>query len=281
MKRITGQNFSSERALYALKNAQVDNCTFAGAEDGESAFKEAEGIIVKKCTFELRYPLWHTRSFSLLDSTMTQTCRAPLWYSKKGRLERITVEGPKALRECDDIKLCAVTAKSAEFGWRCRGVSAQDCTFESEYIFFGSRNLTLENITLKGKYSFQYVDGLHIKNADLDTKDSFWHAKNVLVENSTVRGEYLGWYSEKLTMKNCKIIGTQPFCYCKKLVLENCELIDCDLAFEYSDVKADTHGHIISVKNPRSGVIVADSVGEIIRERAVYKCRAEVKLRKD
>ena len=52
-----------------------------------------------------------------------------------------------------------------------------------------------------------------------------------------------------------------------------------DLSFEYSDVQADVVGHIDSVKNPRSGVIIADSVGEIIMGDAVMECTGEVKIR--
>ena len=44
---------------------------------------------------------------------------------------------------------------------------------------------------------------------------------------------------------------------------------DCDLAFEYSTVKADVKGYIPSVKNPRSGEIVADSIGEIILDQYI------------
>ncbi len=279
MKLIENQNFSSERALYALSDARVNNCSFSGAEDGESAFKESRNIEVSNCTFELRYPFWHTKNYHINDSTLTETCRAPLWYAKDGIIRRVTLNGPKALRECDEVELLETTARSAEFGWRCRGVSAEKCTFESEYIFFESRQIQMKNITLKGKYSFQYVENLNITDSELDTKDSFWHAKNVVVENSTVRGEYLGWYSEGLTMRNCKIIGTQPFCYCRGLVLENCEMIDCDLAFEYSDVTADVRGHIVSVKNPKSGSITADAIGEIIRGDAVYDCDCQVMVR--
>ena len=54
---------------------------------------------------------------------------------------------------------------------------------------------------------------------------------------------------------------------------------DTDLAFEYSDVEADVRGHIISVKNPKSGMIMADSVGEIIRENPVMECTGEVMVR--
>ena len=54
---------------------------------------------------------------------------------------------------------------------------------------------------------------------------------------------------------------------------------DTDLSFEYSDVEADVKGHILSVKNPRSGRIIADSVGEIISGDAVMECTGEVILR--
>lgn len=68
-------------------------------------------------------------------------------------------------------------------------------------------------------------------------------------------------------------------CYCKNLKLINCTMEDTDLAFEYSDVEADVQGHILSVKNPKSGRILADSVGEIIRGDAVMECTGEVILR--
>lgn len=42
---------------------------------------------------------------------------------------------------------------------------------------------------------------------------------------------------------------------------------------------ADVKGHIISVKNPKSGRIIADSVGEIIRGDAVMECTGEIILR--
>lgn len=279
MELIKNQTFSSERALYALTDTRVEDCTFAGEEDGESAFKEAKNVEAANCRFELRYPFWHTRAFTLSSSVMTETCRAALWYAEDGKISHLTLTGPKALRECERIEICDSSLVSTEFGWRCRDISAFDTSFESEYIFFMSERVRLEKIKLKGKYSFQYVNDLYIADSELDTKDSFWHAKNVTVENSTVRGEYLGWYSDGLTLKNCKIIGTQPFCYCTNLTLIDCEMVDCDLAFEYSDVNADIRGHIVSIKNPRSGTITADSVGEIIRGGAVYECVGEVIIR--
>ena len=54
------------------------------------------------------------------------------------------------------------------------------------------------------------------------------------------------------------------------LVLENCTFDPaCDRAFEYSTVNADIRGHIESVKNPASGIIIADSIGEIILDENI------------
>ncbi|MBR5444528.1 MAG: DUF3737 family protein, partial [Clostridia bacterium] len=87
-----------------------------------------------------------------------------------------------------------------------------------------------------------------------------------------VAGDYLGWYSDGLTLVRCRITGTQPLCYCNNLTLIDCTMgDDADLAFEYSDVQADIAGNIHSVKNPRSGRITADRIGEIILEDSIME----------
>ena len=99
------------------------------------------------------------------------------------------------------------------------------------------------------------------------------------VEDSVVRGEYLGWFSEGLTLVRCHIIGTQPLCYCKELKLIDCTMEGADFAFEYSDVDATVTGRIDSVRNPRSGRIVADEIGAYDLDRAVMECGAEIVVR--
>ena len=131
----------------------------------------------------------------------------------------------------------------------------------------------------KGKYSFQYCENVVIEDCILDTKDAFWESKNIVVKNSVVKGEYLAWYSENLTLINCKIIGTQPLCYCKNLTLIDCTMEDTDLSFEYSDVEATVTGHIHSVKNPASGHILADSIGQVILEDAVMETNCHIAVR--
>ena len=278
-KRIEGKNFDEERALYNEMHADVVRCNFAGPADGESVLKEARDITVSECTFSLRYPLWHVVGFQADSVTMDDKTRAPIWYAKHGVLSHCEIYGVKAVRECEDILVKECTIDSVEFGWKSSGLSLEDTTITSEYIFFDSSNVKLDHVTMKGKYSFQYVENLTIEDSILDTKDAFWHAKNVVVRNSTVKGEYLAWYSDGLTLINCRIIGTQLLCYCENLKLIDCTMEGTDLSFEYSDVQADIKGHIDSVKNPRSGVIAADSIGEIIRDNPVYPCTGEVIIR--
>jgi len=146
----------------------------------------------------------------------------------------------------------------------------------AEYAFLQTKGMELDHFTLHGKYSFQYVENAHITNSVLNTKDAFWHGKNITVENSIVRGEYLGWYSENLTLINCHISGTQPLCYCKGLKLINCTMEATDLSFEKSEVEATVSGHILSVKNPESGFITADTIGEIILD-AETPCKITVR----
>ena len=278
-KVIAHQQLDEERALYNLTHARVTHCDFSGPADGESALKEARDVVIEDCAFSLRYPLWHTHGFELRHSTMDEKTRAAIWYARDGIIADSRLGGIKAVRECQDIQLARCGIISQEFGWKCSGISLTDSSIESEYLFFDSRNVRLNNVHMKGKYSFQYVDGLVIEDSDLDTKDAFWHSRNATVRNSVVKGEYLAWYSDGLTLINCRIIGTQPLCYCTNLKLIDCEMIDTDLAFEYSDVDADLRGHVDSVKNPRSGRIVLDSVGDIIREDPVMPCTGEVILR--
>ncbi|MBO5176397.1 MAG: DUF3737 family protein [Lachnospiraceae bacterium] len=276
---VCGQVFDEERALYNIKNTEVKDCTFAGPADGESVLKETRNVLVKNCDFSLRYPLWHARGFELDNVTMDDLTRAAIWYSYDGVIKNTKMGGIKALRECENIRIEDSSAKSPEFGWRTKGLQISRSEMESEYFLFECKDVTIDELRMKGKYSFQYVENMTITNSYLDTKDAFWHGKNITVKDSVLKGEYLAWFAEGLTLINCKIIGTQPLCYCKDLKLINCTMEETDLSFEYSDVEAEVKGHIISVKNPKSGTIIADSIGEIIWDDPVMEVNGKVIIR--
>ena len=277
--QIKQRQFDEERALYNLTHADVTECIFAGPADGESALKEARDVALSGCSFSLRYPLWHVEGFTMDHCTMDTLTRAAIWYASNAIITDSTLGGIKAVRECKNVRLENCHIDSEEFGWKSSDITIRNSDIQAQYLFLDSCNVMLENVHMKGKYSFQYMENLTITDSVLDTKDAFWHSKNVTVKNSVVKGEYLAWFSEGLTLINCKIIGTQPLCYCKDLKLIDCTMEQTDLAFEYSDVEATVIGDILSVKNPRSGTITADSVGEVIIADAVMDCTGKVVLR--
>ncbi len=276
---IIARQFDEERALYHLQHADLTDCIFAGEQDGESVLKESEDVGLRSCRFSLRYPLWHVNEFTMADSVMDDNTRAAIWYAQHGDIINCELRGIKAVRECAHIRLERCYVNSQEFGWKSQDITLVDTDITSEYLFMDSRDVKLYHVKMKGKYSFQYMENLEIYDCELDTKDAFWHSRNVTVKDSIIKGEYLGWFSENLTLINCKIIGTQPLCYCKHLKLQNCTMEDADLSFEYSDVEADVKGHILSIKNPKSGYVIADSVGDAIRGDAIMECTGKVTLR--
>jgi len=273
---IENQTFDEERALYNAKDTLVKKCVFAGPKDGESVLKESRNIIVDSCNFSLRYPLWHSQNYVLINSNLDEKTRAPIWYANDGYIDSCRVESVKCLRECHNTTINNSTINSEEFGWKCHDIEINNSTINSVYMLFGTNNVKVSNLRFSGKYSFQYMENLMITNSYLDTKDAFWHSKNVTVKNSTLKGEYLAWFSEGLTLINCKIIGTQPLCYCKNLKLINCTMEGTDLSFEYSEVEATINGHVDSIKNPKSGTITVDSVGEIILEDSIMENNAQI-----
>lgn len=276
MQVIKDKTYDEERALYGIKGAQIINCRFEGPKDGESALKEASDLKINNCSFLLRYPFWHVTNAELTKCKMTDTCRAALWYDKNIRIDSSYLGGIKALRECRDIHISKSKIESTEFGWFCDGVKIENTSMESEYPFLKCKNIEIDGLEMTAKYSFQYAENVVLRNCVLNTKDAFWHGKNITVYDSIIKGEYLAWYSDSLRLVRCKITGTQPLCYAKNLILEDCTMTDCDLSFENSHVEASVKGHIDSVKNPVSGFINADSVGEIINEYPQNKCKITV-----
>lgn len=268
MTTVENLTLDEERALYGSTDINVKGCRFDGVADGESALKESRGVTVTDTFFNLRYPLWHVKGASIYKSEMTEMCRAPIWYSSNITLENCTVNGTKALRECNGIKIKDCTVSSDECGWSISDVLVDNSSFSGEYFMLRASNLRFATSTLNGKYSFQYLENAVFENCTLNTKDAFWHAKNVTLRNCTVKGEYFGWYSENLTLENCIIEGTQPLCYCKGFKMLDCKMHGADLSFEKSEVDVVLTEPIVSIKNPKSGKIRVPSYGELIMDNA-------------
>lgn len=271
MELIANKEFGGERPLFASHNLKLDNVTIHA---GESALKECSNIIATNCRFEGKYPFWHVDGFTIDKCLFTEGGRAALWYSRNLVMTDTQVDAPKMFREMDGIVLRNVRIPdSQETLWHCTNVDLADVEVgNADYLFMHSSDIRIDRYRQQGNYSFQYCKNVVIRNAVIHSKDAFWNTEDVTVIDSEISGEYLGWHSHRLHLINCKISGTQPLCYAHDLVMENCTMgDDADLAFEYSEVNAEIVGNIVSVKNPTTGKIVADSYGEIIIDKNIKK----------
>lgn len=268
-KIIRQTEFGGERPLFASHHLRLEQVTI---HVGESALKECSDIDAVECQFEGKYPFWHVDGFRIDRCRFTEGARAALWYSKDLKMTDTVVEAPKMFRDMQGLSLTNVKLpNAAETLWHCKDISLRNVEADhADYIFMHCQDIDIDRFTLNGNYSFQYAKNIVIRNSTLHTKDAFWNTENVTVYDSTIIGEYLGWHSINLKLVNCHIEGTQPLCYAHRLQLVNCTFgTDADLAFEYSEVEAEVKGHITSVKNPRTGSIKADSIGEIIIDQNI------------
>ncbi|MBR1706846.1 MAG: DUF3737 family protein [Bacteroidales bacterium] len=269
MKTIKNQEFGGERPLYASHDLYLEQVII---NPGESSLKETSAIEAVRCEFKGKYPFWESRDFTVRDCIFREGARSALWYSRGCRMYDTLVEAPKMFRRIEDVVLERVRIPNAqETFWDCKGIRLTDVEVDKgDYLFMHSSDIVIEHYRQQGNYSFQYARNVEIRNAVIDSKDAFWESEAVTVYDSYINGEYLAWYAKDLRLVRCRVGGTQPLCYCNNLVLEDCTFdADADLAFEYSSVRADLRGHVPSIKNPRTGSIVADSIGEIILDNNI------------
>lgn len=280
MKIIKDQEFGGERPLYTLHDAQLKNVTI---HIGESSIKESGNIEAEDCTFEGKYVFWECKGFKATNCLYRESARSSLWYSENGTLVNCRVEAPKMFRRMKGIRVESCTFTNAlETLWDCDQVVIKDSRIENaDYLGMHTDNVRIENFHLDGNYAFQYSKNVEIRNAILNSKDSFWDTENVTLTDCEINGEYLGWYSRNLRLIRCHITGEQPLCYCENLYMEDCTMgDDANLAFEYSTIEATIRGNVHSIKNPTSGSIEVDSVGEIIideNQKSPADCKIKVK----
>lgn len=264
MQLIKDKEFGGERPLYALHDARLENVTI---HVGESSIKEGSDIEADGCRFEGKYVFWEVDNFKIHDCYFAESARSSLWYSRNCVMTDSRVDAPKMFRCMRGIKVERTNFPNGEQTfWDCDDIILNDVTIQNcDYLMMHCHNVKINNYRQDGNYSFQYARDVEIHNAVINSKDAFWEAENVTIYDSEINGEYLGWYGKNLKFVRCHLTGEQLLCYVDGLILEDCTFgDDANLLFEYSTLNADIKGHVVSVKNPTSGHIIADSIGQII-----------------
>lgn len=264
-KVIEEQFLTGERALFGAKDLKINYTTF---DDGESPLKESRDISLYYSMFKWKYPVWYSKNIFMNECTLFETARSGIWYTDNISLTNCIVEAPKTFRRASNIELKNVSMPNAqETLWNCKDIKMENVTAKGDYFAMNSENIQINKIELVGNYSFDGSKNIEIRNAKLLSKDAFWNCENVTVYDSFISGEYLGWNSKNVTFINCTIESLQGMCYMDNIVMKNCRLLNTTLAFEYSIVNAKVNGNINSIFNPISGVIEADTIGELTLDK--------------
>lgn len=280
MQIIKDKEFGGERPLFESHGLRLENVII---REGESAIKECSDIEAVNCRFEGNYPFWHVHRFLIDRCYFDVGGRSALWYCDNLTMKDTLIDAPKMFREMENLSLENVEMTDAdETFWRCKNIKAKNLKLHGgTYPLMMSENIEIDGLESDSKYVCQYVKNVVIRNAKITTKDAFWEVENVTVYDSELNGEYLGWHSRNLRLVNCHITGEQPLCYADDLTLENCTFgPDCDRAFEYSTLRADIRGAITNIKNPKSGIIVADEIGSVTIDeniKAPADCKIEIR----
>ena len=258
----TNKRFTGERALFGEEDSRFDGCIF---DDGESPLKHSKHIICRDTSFEWKYPLWYSEDITLENCALHSPARAGIWYTKRLSMRSCIIAAPKAFRRCSGVYLEDVAFTDAkETFWSCEDISLVNVSSDGDYFGMNSTGVRATGLSLSGNYAFDGVRGGVFER--LITKDAFWNCEDITVKDSFISGEYIGWNSKNITFENCTIESLQGLCYIEGLKMKECRLLNTDRAFEYSSVDADIRSDIVSVKNPRSGVIKAESIGEVIMD---------------
>lgn len=271
--------YTGERALFHESDKRIEEAIF---DDGESPLKHSSNIELINTSFKWKYPLWYSKDISLKDCRLFDTARAGIWYTDNLKMEDVIIEAPKTFRRCNNVTLKNVNMyNAAETLWSCNNIKLDHVNAKGDYFAMNSTNMQIDNFELVGNYGFDGCSNITITNSRMLTKDAFWNCKNITVKDSYICGEYFGWNSENIVLENCTIESLQGMCYIQGLTMKNCKLINTTLSFEYSDVDAQIEGHIDSVKNPSSGTISADTIGELIMEEDRVDTKATKIVTKD
>lgn len=265
MEEIRQEFLTGERVLFKGENLDIYDTIFT---DGESPLKESYNIKLTNSMFKWKYPLWYSKNITINNCTLFEMARAGIWYTDNIYIENTIIEAPKNFRRTTEITLKNVTFSNAEETlWNCNNIIMEKVTAKGDYFAMNSENMNIKNFTLIGNYCFEGCKNVEIHNAKMLSKDAFWNTENVTVYDSFISGEYLGWNAKNLTLVNCTIESLQGMCYIDNLVMKNCKLINTTLAFEYSTVDVEIDSKIDSVLNPRSGIIKAKYIDELIIEK--------------
>ncbi|MBR0511292.1 MAG: DUF3737 family protein [Ruminococcus sp.] len=265
MKEILNEHFSGERALFQCNGLKISGTVFG---EGESPLKHNAYIELTDCTFDAKYPVWYSEKVKLSGCTVRESGSEGIWYSSEINVSDTVIESEKCFRHSNGISMKNVEFTNGnETLWKCANVRMDNVKVIGDYFAMDCDGMEITGLQLEGNNAFDGIKNATLRRVNINGRDCFWNSENVVIYDSVIKGMYFGWNSRNITLVNCTVESLQGMCFMENLVLKNCKLPNTTLAFEYSNnISADIKGGIDSVKNPAGGLIMAESIGELIME---------------
>lgn len=265
MKEILNERFSGERALFQRNGLRISGTVFG---EGEAPLKHNAYIELSDCTFDAKYPVWYSENVKLINCTVRESGSEGIWYSTEVNISDSLIESAKCFRHSNGISMRNVVFTNGdETLWKCSNVRMDNVRVKGDYFAMDCDGMEISGLELDGGNAFDGVKNITVRKSVINGNDCFWNCQNVMIYDSVIKGKCFGWNSRNITLVNCTVESLQGMCFMENLVLKNCKLPHTTLAFEYSEnISADIKGVIDSVKNPAGGLIMAESIGEIIME---------------
>lgn len=120
MEIIEQKYLSGERALFKSDGIKIRDSVFF---DGESPLKESSNIEIDQTIFKWKYPLWYCNDVKVTNSTLLETARSGIWYTKNISIIDSIIEAPKTFRRAQNIYLENVDLPIAqETLWNCTDI---------------------------------------------------------------------------------------------------------------------------------------------------------------
>lgn len=153
--------------------------------------------------------------------------------------------------------------------------------FDEERALYNLKNTLVKDCKFAGEADGESVlkecRDISVNNCSFSLRYPLWHAVDFQLKNSSMDELTRApiWYSRNGVLENCKITGVKCLRECDNIEVRNCSATSAKFGWKCRDIKI-SDSNIDSVKNPQSGIIKADSVGEIIFEDAVMECNGKI-----
>ena len=132
--------YTGERALFSASDMSIKGAVF---EDGESPLKHSRDIELSDTVFRWKYPLWYSENIKADNCVFFETARAGIWYTKNIHIRNTMIEAPKLFRRCKGVVIeGSVFSEAAETLWECEDVRLCDISAKGDYFAMNSRDMT-------------------------------------------------------------------------------------------------------------------------------------------